>query len=152
MTIRGESKITAMHYSRIQCRTATTAASKIPKSWTLKALKIMTGLIGVFFTVSTLCVLTPLFIWCWYYLAQKWEAECKIPQRPRFQRKSSYFAPKTPERVVKSFRRWTNMLRQVPMSIISPCWYACCCCKPTCQARASIAAPLQLTNHSAMTG
>lgn len=53
--------------------------------------------------------------------------------RLEFQRKWEYFAPKTPERVVKSFRRWTNTLRQVPMSIISPCWYACCCCKPTCQ-------------------
>lgn len=34
---------------------------------------------------------------------------------------------------MKSFRRCTNRLRQVPMSIISLCWYACCCCKPTCQ-------------------
>lgn len=38
------------------------------------------------------------------------------------------------------------------MSIISVHWYACCCCKPTCQAGASITALLQLTNHSAVTG
>lgn len=38
------------------------------------------------------------------------------------------------------------------MSIISVHWYACCCCKPTCQTGASITALLQLTNHSAVTG
>lgn len=58
------------------------------------------------------------------------EQNVKYRMDPNFRESTLHY----PEPVVKTFRRWTNMLRQVPMSIISLCWDArVCCCKPTCQ-------------------
>lgn len=65
---------------------------------------------------------------------RKWWTKCVIPHSFT---KRKVCAPKIPERLVKSFKRWTNMLWQVPMSIISLCWYACCCFEPTCHTWAS---------------
>lgn len=42
-------------------------------------------------------------------------------------KKATFFGPTATQRKVKNFIRWLNMLRQVPMSIISPRQYSCCC-------------------------
>lgn len=59
------------------------------------------------------------------------EQSVKYQTDPNFRGSTLHY----PEPVVKTFRRWTDTLRQVPMSIISLCWDArvCCRCKPTCQ-------------------
>lgn len=68
------------------------------------------------------------------FVVRKWWTKCAIPHSFT---ERKVCAPKIPERLVKSFKRWTNMLWQVPMSIISLCWYACCCFEPTCHTWAS---------------
>lgn len=59
------------------------------------------------------------------------EQNVKYQTDPNFRGSTLHY----PEPAVKTFRRWTDTLRQVPMSIISLCWDArvCCRCKPTCQ-------------------